>query len=291
MRVRARIGAVVRTALRAAAIAAGAGTTLALGPAAAGAEAYIHEFPHPPAVVQFHPRGNQPFRLEHLARALDLGVSCAELDLQWRAADSTVVCGHDRRDLGVRPTLEQALQAIFAFQGSRATVRGDGRQFFVVLDLKDEQLAFHRGLIRILAAHSARFSNSASPASGPRGITVVITGFRAALERSIPAAALDTLCVVEGRNYGSRIRTLTAGDRFQWLSIEYPVDHARIREIHEGRDLRAVGRFNVRIIAAGAHVGRALDTGADAVNADLDEIAAALRHLATRSPRGRAAGR
>lgn len=279
MRVRARIGAVVRTALRAAAIAAGAGTTLVLGPATAGAEGYIHEFPHPDAVVQFHPRGDQAFRLEHLVRALGLGASGAELDLQWRAADSTVVCGHDRRGLEARPTLEQALQSIFAFQGPRASVRGDGRQFFVVLDLKDERPAFHRGLIGILAAQGARFSNSASPSSGPRGITVVITGFRAALERSIPAAVLDSLCVIEGRDYGARIRNVGMG-RFQWLALDYPIDRTRVRDIHEGRDGRARGSFHVRVVAAGKHVARAIEAGADAVNADLDQIEEAVRAAA-----------
>jgi hypothetical protein len=206
-------------------------------------------------------------------------VSGAELDLQWRAADSTVVCGHDRRGLEARPTLEQALQAIFGFQGPRATVRGDGRQFFVVLDLKDERPAFHRGLIRTLAAHAARFSNSASPSSEPRGITVVITGFRAALERSILAAVLDTLCLIESRNYGTRIRNVGVG-RFQWLALDDPVDRTRVRDIHEGRDGRALGAFSVRVVAAGSHVARAIEAGADAVNSDLDQIEEAVRAAA-----------
>src|SRR6266850_7524139 len=109
--------------------------------------AYIHEFPHPPAIVQFHPRKDQPFTVDHLVEALRLGAQAAELDLRWRASDSSVVCSHEKRGLSSRPTLDQALDALFRFQGSGETVRGDGRQFFLVLDLKEESPPpFHRAL-------------------------------------------------------------------------------------------------------------------------------------------------
>ncbi|HTL99955.1 MAG TPA: hypothetical protein VL503_02380, partial [Candidatus Omnitrophota bacterium] len=167
--------------------------------------ATLHEFPHPAVVVQFHPRGDRRFQVSDLEDALHRGASAAELDLRWRDADSRVVCSHDRRDVSAAPTLDAALAALFRFQGEGATVRGDGLQFFLVLDLKEEPPAFHRGLVRVLAAHAARWASSGSPTRHPRGITVVISGFRAALERSIGCAALDTLCIVEGRNYGRRV--------------------------------------------------------------------------------------
>lgn len=253
----------------------------------APAPAYIHEFPHPPAVVQLHPRRDQPFTLTQLDQALRSGVRGVELDLRWRAADSSVVCSHESRNLAHRPTLDQALNAIRRFRGASATVRGDGLQFFVFLDLKEESAEFHRALMRVLAAHAGCFANSARADTGPRGITVIVTGYRAALERSVPERALDTLCVVEGREYdSSRLTDESSVSRapqaepgtFQWIALEYPVERSRVRAFHEGSDARAQGYFSVRVIGARGHVARAIDSGADAVNADLDEIPAAVRH-------------
>jgi len=239
--------------------------------------ATIHEFPHPSVVVQFHPRGDRRFQVSDLEEALRLGASAAELDLRWREADSSVVCSHDRRDVGAAPSLDQALAVLFGVQDEGSTVQHDGLQFFLVLDLKEEQPAFHRALVRSLAAHAARWASSGSPTPDPRGITVVISGFRAALERSVGSAALDTLCIVEARNYGRRIQVQDGPSRFQWLAVDYPIDRERVRDFHEGRDPRARGRFNVRVVAAGPNLARAVAAGADAVNADLGEIGAAIR--------------
>jgi hypothetical protein len=115
---------------------------------------------------------------------------------------------------------------------------------------------------------------------------VVITGFRAALERTVPREVLDTLCIVEGRDYGPRIRN-AGGGRFQWLALDYPIDHGRVGDLHDGRDARAKGRFNVRVVAAGRHVARAIEAGADAVNADLDQIDEAVRAAARAGPEKR----
>lgn len=259
---------------------------LGSSPDPAGA-AFIHEYPRPQGIVQFHPRSDQLFTLNQLERALRLGAQAVELDLRWRAADSTVVCSHERRPLQSRPTLDDALTLLFKYQGRSSTMRRDGRQFYVVLDLKDESPPFHRALIQTLHAHAARLSNSARRTGAPRGLTVVITGFRAALEHSVPAAALDALCLIEGRTYGARIRDLSGRPgRFQWIALDYPVDRSRIEDLHAGRDPRAIGRFNVRVVGARGHVVQALGAGADAVNADLDEIEAAARWGAgSRRPR------
>jgi hypothetical protein len=260
-----------------------AGVGAVFAGAAFGA-AYIHEFPHPAAVVVFHPRGDVPFTLAQLKEALEAGVRGVELDLRWRAADHAVVCSHEKRGIARRPTLEEALDAIERFHGHSATVRDDGLQFFLVLDLKDESPAFHRALVRVLAARAKHFANAARPDAKARGITVVISGFRSALERSIPAATLDTLCVIEGRDYTRRVLDLSGrrGGRFQWLALDYPVDRSRVRDLHAGRDPRARGRFNVRVVGARGRVDRALDSSADAVNADLDEIPAAVRRARRR---------
>jgi hypothetical protein len=239
--------------------------------------ATLHEFPHPAVVVQFHPRGDRRFQAADLEKALHLGVSAAELDLRWREADSSVVCSHDRRDVSASPTLDDALAKLFRFQGTGSTVRGDGLQFFLVLDLKDERPVFHRALVGALAGHAERWASSGSPRHSPRGITVVISGFRAALERTIGPAALDTLCIVEGRDYGPRVQVQGGPARFQWLTVDDPIDRGRVRDLHEGRDPRARGRFNVRVVGAGSHLKRDLAAGADAVNADLEEIPSAIR--------------
>ena len=241
------------------------------------AAATLHEFSHPPIAVQFHPRGDRRFQVSDLERALLLGVSAAELDLRWREADSSAVCAHDRRDVHVAPTLAAALDMLFGFQGERHTVQGDGLQFFLVLDLKEERPAFHRALVRVLAGRAAHWASSGSPTPNPRGITLVISGFRAALERSIPPAALDTLCIVEGRDYGARVQVQEGPSRFQWLTVDDPIDRERVRDLHEGRDPRARGRFNVRVVGAGSHLKRDVAAGADAVNADLEEIPSAIR--------------
>src|SRR5512132_497797 len=97
-----------------------AGSLIMARPALA---ATLHEFPHPAVVVQFHPRGDRRFQVSDLERALHLGASAAELDLRWRDADSSVVCAHDRRDVGAAPTLDDALAKLFRFQGTGSTVR------------------------------------------------------------------------------------------------------------------------------------------------------------------------
>jgi hypothetical protein len=245
--------------------------------AAFTAPAFIHEYPHPKPIVQFHPRRQSPFRVVQLEQALGQGAQAVELDVRWRARDSTVVCSHERRDVEEAPTLDDAFRAVARHQGRSATVHHDGKQFFTVLDLKEESHCFERALLRVLSAHATGFSTSSRPDVGPRGITVVVTGFRAALERSA-GQALDTLCVVEGREYGPRLRDVSgSGSTFQWIAMDYPLERSRIQDLHEGRDGRAAGRFSVRVVGARGHVIRALEAGADAVNADLDELPSAVR--------------
>lgn len=250
--------------------------------------AFLHEFPRAPVIVELHPRGDRPFTLDQLERALRQGVHAVELDLRERRADGTVVCAHRLRDVASAPTLDDALDAVFRRQGSAATVQNDGAQFFLFLDLKEETPGLHRGVVRSLEARAGRLSTAAHPPPFPRPVTVVITGFRRGLERAIPASALDTLCIVEGRSYGTRVRNLSAGDgRFQWIALEAPVDRSRVRDLHEGRDRRVRGRCNVRIVAAHGLLRRAVESGADAVNADPEQVEEAIRLAA----RGRRVGR
>ena len=251
--------------------------TAALVPGIATAS-FANELPRVAVVISFHPRADQPFTLDQLRRALRAGVHGVELDLRWRATDSAVVCVHDARDLAARPTFEAALDAILHFQGSSRSVQRDRRQFYITLDLKQEGDAYHRAILKALRDRAEHWSTSARPGQDARGITVVVSGSRAALERSAPATSVDSLCLVEGEDATNRKRILDLSDRdgpLAWVALQYPVTRERIRAIHEGRDAQYGGRFNVRVYGAGRQLAQAVSMGADAVNADFTEIAGA----------------
>jgi len=239
---------------------------------------FANELPRAEPVLSFHPRADTPFTLDHLRRALRAGVHGAELDLRWRAADSTVVCSHDARDLSKRPTLAAALDAILQYQGASRSVQHDGRQFYVTLDLKEQGAAYHRAILRALRERAAHWSTSVRPGEEPRGITVVASGSRTAFEQVVPAAQLDSLCLIEREDATLRGRIFDLSDRdgpLAWVALEHPTTRERIHAIHEGRDAQFGGRFNVRVYGAGKRFADAIEMGADAVNVDLQDVAAA----------------
>jgi heme-degrading monooxygenase HmoA len=247
---------------------------LLAGPAR-GEAGFIHEYPRAPLVLQLHPRDDQPFTLTQIERALRAGAHAVELDLRWRADDGAVVCSHGPHDLAERPTLDAVIGAIIRFQGGAPTVRGDGMQFYLVLDLKEDSPALHGRLLDVLRRHASAWSNAARPGSGPRGITVVVSGAREAFERSAQAAGVDSLCLFEGRDYGTRILDLSdRNGTFQWVSLKHRVDHERIRALQAGRDRAIPGRFNVRVYGARGRAAGYIRAGADAVNLDSDELEA-----------------
>lgn len=200
-------------------------------------------------------------------------MSAVELDLRWRASDRVVVCSHSRRDLERRPTLEQALDRAFWFQGASATVQRDGFQFFFVLDFKEHSPALYDGVMAVLRERAARWSTSGHDGV-PRGTTVIASGERAGLMARIPAATLDSLCIVEGVDYTGRIldRSRKPGRTFQWVAIQHPMERGRVRSLHHGTDLGWRGVFNVRVYDAHGAIERCAASGVDAVNADWGEI-------------------
>lgn len=258
---------------------------VALAPPPAVAS-FANEFPRAEPVVSFHPRADAPFTLDQLRRALRAGVHGVELDLRWRAADSTVVCAHDAKGLEERPSFVDALNVIFRFQGPSRTVQGDERQFYLTLDLKQEGEAYHRAILDTLRDRAPHWSTSALPGEEPRGITVVVSGSRAAFERAAPATHVDSLCLIEGEDATLRRRILDLSDRdgpLAWVALQHPTTRERIHAIHEGRDAQYGGRFNVRVYGAGRQFALAMDMGADAVNADLEEIVPMLARAKARA--------
>jgi len=247
------------------------GTLLLGAPTIAGT---ISEFPHPPLVVSFHPSANEPFTLEDIDRALQEGASGIELDLRFRPEDRTVVCGHSERSLSDHPTLHESIRRVLRFMGDSPSVHRDGRQFFLILDLKERSAPLYDGVIAELRRDAAHLSTSAPFTGPPRGITVIASGERAGLLARVEGRTLDSLCIVEGVNYVGRIRSASPvpGRGFQWIAIQHPGERGRVRALHDGMDLSARGAYNVRVYDCHEALPDCVTHGADAVNADRGEI-------------------
>jgi hypothetical protein len=140
------------------------------------AQSWIHEFPHPRVVVHFH--SEDVPSLGQVDQALRQGVHAVELDLHFRSDGSgggDVFCGHDEVTPD-SPRLTDMISLILDRKGGRSTVQGDGRQFFLVLEPKDPDLRLFEGIYTILSGVQDELSTAVEPESGPRAITVVITG-------------------------------------------------------------------------------------------------------------------
>jgi len=243
-------------------------------PAAAGT---ISELPHPAIVVSFHPSANEPFTLADIDRALQEGASGIELDLRFRPEDQAVACGHSARGLRGHPTLHDSIERVLRFMGDSPSVHRDGRQFFLILDLKERSVPLYDGVIAELRRYAARWSTSAPSTGPPRGLTVIASGERAGLLARVEGRTLDSLCIVEGVNYAGRIRSTSPvpGRGFQWIAIQHPGERGRVRALHDGMDLSAHGVYNVRVYDCHEALPDCVARGADAVNADRGEIARA----------------
>jgi len=257
---------------------------LLLAPAIPAHAGWIAEFEHPKVVIQFHPAAKDLFKLEDIDQALKDGVSAVELDVRLRERDGAVVCSHSAKNLAERPTMEQAIQRILDFKGANRTVHADHHQFFIVLDFKERSPALLDGAMAVLREHVDQWSTSVGPNGTPRPITVIASGERMALAARIRPVTLDSLCVLEGTDYRGRIRSLT-GIPFQWISLPHPSERGRIRALHGGTDLAAHGTFNVRAFDCRGKIRECLAAGADAINADRDEIKGARALLAVEPER------
>ena len=249
--------------------------------AAPGLASFIHELPRPPVVLQLHPAPGKAFLLEDLDRALDRGASAVELDLRYRPADRAVVCAHDASFRNEAPTLAHALDRILQHQGGSSSVRGDGLQFFVVLDLKETEASLYQGVLRVLRDRAERWSTSATPGSGPRGITILVTGkphARDAFRSSTPPATLDSLCIVEGVDYGDRILDLSERlGTFQWIALDQSKDRSRIERLRDERSRGRRGAFNVRVYGGRSAYRSSIEGGFDAVNVNGEDLESAVR--------------
>ena len=259
---------------------------IAVPPALAVGAATICEFPHPPLVVQFHPSAQAPFTLADIDSALSEGATAVELDLRLRPDDQAVVCSHQREDLAGRPTLRESIDRVLTFQGDSPTVRRDSLQFFLVLDFKENSGALYDGAVSVLRAYAERWSTGGGIERKPRGITVVVSGERAGLARHIPAATLDSLCVIEGTDYQWRMvdRSPSPGRTFQWIAIQHPGERGRVQALHLGTDVAVRGVFNVRAYDCGV-IESCVASGVDAVNAGHGQIARGRALAAARSAR------
>lgn len=234
---------------------------------------HIHEFTHPRVVVHYHPRAGMQFLLEHARYALENGAHGLELDLHMRGDE--VVCNHDG-PTPQSPRLRDVLTLILQYQGQRATVHGDDRQFFLVLEPKDNDPALFQQVFDILGEHLSRLSTAAAPGDPPRGITVVVTGAWLAQMRARFADRLPDLnrrCILENHDYTGEITNLSSGAiPFQWTAIQHPGEQGRVNALHAGSDARLTGRYNIRVWGSGADVGGAFFSGADSVNCDHEQV-------------------
>jgi len=243
----------------------------------ATAAGYISEFPRAPVVVQYHPSAAAPFVLGDVDSALQAGAHAVELDLRRRPTDGAVTCSHLKEGLEARPTLAEAIERILSFQGGSPTVQRDGLQFYLVLDLKDDSQPLAAGIVQTLRRYADHWSTAVDARGGPRAITVVVSGKRSHLARDFPPQTLDSLCVLEGVSYGSRIEDRSMrGGTFQWISLKHRVERGRVRALQLGRDRTLPGRFNVRIYGCRGALESCSASGADAVNADQDELKRAM---------------
>lgn len=249
---------------------------IALASAAGGPRTWIHEFPHPRLVVHYHPNTGQ-FRLAELKSALEKGVNAVELDLHLRESDGKVVCNHNGAT-AQSPTLAEALDVILAKKGTADTVNRDGRQFFVVLEPKQNSPRLFDAIAELLTEYQAHLSTAVGPTDKPRGITAVITGsYTTRFYAHFKPDVINRLCITERHNYEGEITNLSKGKPcINWVSIRHSRtagdDAKRVRALHEGTDPALPGTFNVRIWDCHKDLAVGLAAGADSLNCDIDEI-------------------
>lgn len=234
---------------------------------------FIRELPHPRVVAHYHPRAGMQFLLWHARFALNHNAHALELDLHMRGND--VICNHDG-PTPQSPRLRDVIQEIVQFQGQKASVHGDDRQFFLVLEPKDNNPALFQQVFDILGENLAHLSTAVRPGDSPRGLTVVITGawlhqFRAQFADRIPD--LDRRCILENHDYTTEIQNLSDNEiPFQWTAIQHPGEYGRVNALHSGADRQLAGRYNIRVWGAGRYIHDAFFSGADSINCDHEQL-------------------
>lgn len=258
---------------------------------------WIHEFPHPRVVVHFH--SEDVPSLQQVRLALAQRVHAVELDLHFKSdghGGGDVYCGHDAATAD-SPRLTDMISLIQARKGDSPTVQDDGRQFFLVLEPKDNDTRLFEGIYKILSSMRGELSTAARPESGPRPITVVITGSYVvpciAWLTSQPAADVNQLMLGETVDYSGVITDLSgakAPATFQWVALQYDDGlDGHVNALHLDRDPVYTGRFNARIWDTDSddQFTQALAAGFDSVNCNADKVVRFQQIMASQQPRGR----
>ncbi|MFL6333104.1 MAG: hypothetical protein ACJ754_07145 [Pyrinomonadaceae bacterium] len=241
------------------------------------ATSYINEYPHPAFIVHYHPDSGQ-FHLGYVQEALDKQVSAIELDLRYRSSDKQVVCNHDTAS-AQSPTLIEVIDLVLGVKGTSQTLYDTGYQFFLVLEPKQDSDVLLDDVRKILEEYAGNWSTSASPGSGPRGITVVITGdYKDKFYERLPADEKATLCIVEERDYPDVVGLSASGSAFKWRNFKDENAKGEINRSHENG-------FNTRIYGA-SDLKRSFACGSDSVNCNLDRIDECKAMLLNQNPRG-----
>jgi hypothetical protein len=261
------------------------------------ARSWIHEFPHPRVVVHFHSVGVPT--LDQVSEALQQGVHAVELDLHFRPGGpggGDVFCGHDGLTPN-SPRLSEMIKLILDQKAGHPTVQGDGRQFFLVLEPKDDDRRLFDGIYQILLDTQEELSTAAEPGTGPRAITVVITGNYVLqctgwlLARH--GAGANRLLIGEAIDYTGVIEDLSGAKppaTFQWVALQYDDALAgHVNALHMANDPGYAGRFNARAWDTDDDdkFTQALAAGFDSVNCDPGDAVRFQQIMASQRPRGR----
>jgi hypothetical protein len=250
---------------------------------------HIHEFPHPRLVLCYdHPPELGADNLAAFTRALDRGVSCLELHLQWRAADHTIVCAHD--DVTDQsPTFAQAMGLILDRKADKPTVYPDGKQFFAALEIMDTHDPVTDHLFAVLQQYRAVLSTAVGPKDPPRPLTFLLTGGTDQFYAKYQGHRINKLAIKEGTAYadGEIVNLSNPPIPFRWNLFKHDDDEERGKVNVCHRDQQA----NVRIWYDSPNLGgddiRAiLATGADAQNTRYNDLDTTLTILHNQLPRG-----
>lgn len=234
---------------------------------------YIREFPHASLLIHYHPTRRR-FSLDDVRFALGEGLHALEVDLHLCGRDGRVLCNHGR-PCAQSPALDQVIDLILTWKGNRATVHGDGRQFFLVLDPKDGSVRLFSEILTILDRYARHWSTAVSERDPPRGITVVVSGkYGHQLHAHFQADKVNRLCIVESHHYGPEIRNLAEGQPpFQWVALKSGDERGRVNSLHAGTDARVQGQNNVRVWDCNPDdLLVCLASGADQINCDHGQV-------------------
>jgi hypothetical protein len=208
--------------------------------------------------------------------AVDQGFCSVETDI-W-LVDSTLLVGHERKDLKPDKTLEELylkplLERVRANEGR---VYPGGPSFFLLIDFKSDEPETYYALRRVLEQYREMLTEFRKDDCAERGVTVILSG---SVPKEIVLSDTPRLCAVDGRLEdldGNSTRYEIPWISASWLSVfrwtgrgEMPKEEkARLQEIvakahAQGRRVRF---WNLPVWE---HVWKTVyDAGVDLLNTD-----------------------